>query len=120
MKGSPEWPDLDGSVLVLEMSEDALPPADVAASLTDMKRFGVMDQIAGLVFSRPTAYSPQDTEVLWRVVGNATDGLGIPVLANVDCGHTEPMLTVPLGVEARLDSSDNSFATTGAPTRAQS
>ncbi len=120
VKGSPEWPELDGSVLMLEMSEDALPPADVAASLTDLKRFGVMDQIAGLVFARPTAYSPHDTEVLWKVVRTATDGLGIPVLANVDCGHTEPMLTVPLGVVARLDSSDNSFATTGAPTRAQS
>ena len=116
VKGSPEWPDLDGSVLMLEMSEDALPPADVASSLTDLKRFGVMDQIAGLVFSRPMSYSPGDTEVLWKVVRAATEGLGIPVLANVDCGHTEPMLTVPLGVEARLDSTDNAFATTAAPT----
>ncbi|MEY2583587.1 MAG: muramoyltetrapeptide carboxypeptidase [Ilumatobacteraceae bacterium] len=118
VKGSPEWPDLDGSVLMLEMSEDALPPADVAASLTDLKRLGVMDQIAGLVFSRPFAYSPDDTEVLWKVVREATEGLGIPVLANVDCGHTEPMLTVPLGAEVRLDSTENSFATTGVPTSA--
>ena len=101
---------------MLELSEDALPPPDVAASLTDLKRFGVMGQIAGLVFARPYAYSPGDTEMLWKVVHNATDGLGIPVLANVDCGHTEPMLTTPLGIEARLDSTDNAFATTAAPT----
>jgi muramoyltetrapeptide carboxypeptidase len=88
----------------------------VASCLTDLKRFGVMDQIAGLVFSRPTGYRQDDTTVLWKVVGDATAGLGIPVLANVDCGHTDPMLTVPLGVEARLDSAESAFATTRAPT----
>jgi muramoyltetrapeptide carboxypeptidase LdcA involved in peptidoglycan recycling len=116
VKGSPEWPDFEGSILMLEMSEDALPPPDVASCLTDLKRFGVMDQIAGLVFSRPTGYRQDDTTVLWKVVGDATAGLGIPVLANVDCGHTDPMLTVPLGVEARLDSAESAFATTRAPT----
>ncbi len=75
-----------------------------------------MDQIAGLVFSRPRNYRPSDVPALWKVVREATDGLGVPVLANFDCGHTDPMLTVPLGVEVRLDSTTESFATTAAPT----
>jgi muramoyltetrapeptide carboxypeptidase len=116
VKGSAEWPDLDGCVLMLELSEDAPTPAAVASYLTDLGRLGATDQIRGLVFSRPINYRPDDIPVLWRVVRDATEGLGIPVLANFDCGHSDPMLTVPLGVEVRLDSTTNSFATTAAPT----
>jgi muramoyltetrapeptide carboxypeptidase LdcA involved in peptidoglycan recycling len=53
------------------------------------------------------------------VVRDATENLGIPVLGSFDCGHTDPMLTVPLGVEVRLDSTIESFATVRAPTAAQ-
>jgi muramoyltetrapeptide carboxypeptidase len=116
VKGSAEWPDLDGCVLLLEPSEEAPSPATVSSFLTDLRRLGVMDQVSGLVFSRPTNYRPDDVATLWRVVRDATDGLDIPVLANFDCGHSDPMLTVPLGVEVGLDSTTESFATTSAPT----
>ena len=91
-------------MLLLEPSEDAPSPGDVASYLTDLRRIGVMEQIAGLVFSSPTNYRADDVPVLWNVVRDATENLGIPVLGNFDCGHTDPMLTVPLGVEVRLDS----------------
>jgi muramoyltetrapeptide carboxypeptidase len=116
VKGSPEWPDLHGCVLLLETSEDAPPPAEVASYLTDLRRLGVMDQIAGLVFSRPANYRPHDIASLWNVVRAAAEGLGIPVLANFDCGHTDPMLTLPLGVDVQLDSARETFATAAAPT----
>jgi len=116
VKGSAEWPDLEDCVLLLELSEEAPSPATVAAYLTDLRRLEVMSQICGLVFSRPMSYQPDDVATLWTVVRNATAGFGIPVLANVDCGHTDPMLTVPLGVEVQLDSETNSFATSVPPT----
>ena len=72
--------------------------------LTDLRRLGVMDQICGLVFSRPINYRADDIPILWNVVREATADAGIPVLANVDCGHSDPMITVPLGIDVRLDS----------------
>src|SRR6185436_6496829 len=89
VKGSPEWPEFTGRVLLLELSEEAPSPASVASYLTDLRRLGVFEQICALVFSRPMGYAPDDVAVLWNVVRSATDGLGIPVLANVDCGHTD-------------------------------
>jgi muramoyltetrapeptide carboxypeptidase len=117
VKGSTEWPDLEDSVLLLELSEEAPSPATVSSYLTDLRRLGVMDQICGLVFSRPINYQADDVQILWSVVRDATAGAGIPVLANFDCGHSDPMLTMPLGVEVRLDSATGSFATLAAPTR---
>jgi muramoyltetrapeptide carboxypeptidase LdcA involved in peptidoglycan recycling len=117
VKGMPEWPDVDGAILLLETSEEAPSPATVAAFLTDLDRLGVFDAIAGLVVARPANYRRGDVDVLWDVVAAITAGRGYPVLANVDCGHTDPMLTVPLGVEARLDSVAGTFTTLAAPTR---
>ena len=64
-------------------------------------------------------YRPDDVPLLWNVVRDATEDLAIPVLGNFDCGHTDPMLTVPLGVEVSLDSNTQSFATVNAPTAPQ-
>jgi muramoyltetrapeptide carboxypeptidase LdcA involved in peptidoglycan recycling len=116
VKGSPEWPDLRGAILLLETSEEAPGPGDVAAYLVDLRRLGVLDDIAGLVMARPMNYRSAKVTALWDVVRDATAGYGFPVLANVDCGHTDPMLTVPLGVPARLDSDTGVFATTEPPT----
>ena len=38
-------------------------------------------------------------DILLEVVGEPT----FPILAEFDCAHTHPMLTVPLGIEAELD-----------------
>jgi muramoyltetrapeptide carboxypeptidase len=116
VKGTPDWPDLDGRVLFLETSEEAPSPAEVAAYLTDLRHLGVFAQIAALVVARPANYAPDDVPVLWRVVRDATAGFGIPVLTNVDAGHTDPMLTLPLGLDIELDSSTDLFATLEAPT----
>jgi muramoyltetrapeptide carboxypeptidase len=103
VKGSPTWMDPSGAVLFLETSEEAPSPAHVDAYLTDLEQLGVFDAVAGLVFGRPYGYDEERAKVLWGVVAERTESAGIPVLANVEVGHTDPMLTVPLGVTARLD-----------------
>lgn len=103
LKGSAAWIDPAGAVLFLETSEEAPSPAHVDAYLTDLEQLGVFDAVAGLVFGRPYGYDEERTKALWGVVAERTEAVGIPVLANVDLGHTDPMLTVPLGATARLD-----------------
>lgn len=116
LKGSAEWLDLHGAILFLETSEEAPSPAHVDAYLTDLSNLGVWDQITGLVLGRPRDYTAENTELLWEVTAAHTTGRAIPVLANIDCGHTDPMLTLPLGLTTQLDSHEDTFATTEAPT----
>jgi len=116
LKGSTEWLDLDGAILFLETSEEAPSPSDVDAYLADFENLGVFEQIGGLVFGRPAHYQDEDVEVLHRVIQERTATSSIPVLANLDCGHTDPMLTLPLGAEVRVDSAANVFETTEAIT----
>jgi muramoyltetrapeptide carboxypeptidase len=116
LKGSSVWLDLNGAILFLETSEEAPLPAAVDAALTELEQLAVFDQINGLIFGRPYGYAPERVELLWRVVSERTAAAAIPVLANVDLGHTDPMLTLPLGVTAELDTAAVRFVLTEAPT----
>lgn len=101
--GSADWYVPEGAIVLLETSEEAPSPAHVDGYLTDLENAGVFDACAGLLFGRPMGYTDEDVEVLWEVVDRRTASAGIPVLAGIDCGHTDPMMTIPLGVPARLD-----------------
>jgi muramoyltetrapeptide carboxypeptidase LdcA involved in peptidoglycan recycling len=110
LKGSRFWPGFEDTILFLELSEEAPSPATVDAFLTDLEQLGVLDHIRGLLLGRPYGYTAQRTEVLFRVVIEHTVDRGTQVLANVDLGHTDPMLTLPIGARARLDASRRRFA----------
>lgn len=117
LKGSPWWPDLDGAVFFLETSEEAPSPAHVDAYLTGLEQLGAFDALAGLVFARPAGYGDADVDLLWQIVAERTAAADIPVLANVDAGHTEPMLTLPLGAPVHLDAGQRTFRTLEPVTR---
>jgi muramoyltetrapeptide carboxypeptidase len=105
LKGSSAWIDPGGSIYLLEMSEEAPSPEHADAYLTDLEQLGVFESCTGLIFARPMGYDPDGTEQLWNVVVRRTEASGIPVIANVECGHTDPMLTIPLGVPSRMTAS---------------
>jgi muramoyltetrapeptide carboxypeptidase LdcA involved in peptidoglycan recycling len=94
---------LRGAILSLELSEEAPSPAHVDAYLSDLEQLGVFDAVAGLVVGRPMRYDDGQAAALWDVVVDRTARAGIPVLGNIDLGHTDPMLTRPIGARARLD-----------------
>jgi muramoyltetrapeptide carboxypeptidase len=116
LKGSDSWVDPAGAILFLETSEEVPSPAAVDAYLTDLEQLGVFDAAAALVFARPYGYGAADTRILWDVVAARTEAAGLPVLANVEVGHTDPLLTVPIGCPARLSAGERRFELLEAPT----
>ena len=116
VKGSAVWLDLTGAIVFLEMSEEAPSPAHVDAYLTDLEQLGVFEAAAGLVFARPYGYTDEDATTLWDVVARRTEAAGLPVLANVEAGHADPMITLPLGAAAQLDATRQSLRLLEPPT----
>ncbi|MFC4455891.1 S66 peptidase family protein [Deinococcus sonorensis] len=109
LNGTPGWPEPElwrGAILCLETSEDVPPPAQVGYWLRNFAAQGILGSAAGMVLARPRGYSSEMVEELdgWvRRVLWAAGREHLPVLANVDFGHTSPQLTLPLGGQARLD-----------------
>jgi muramoyltetrapeptide carboxypeptidase LdcA involved in peptidoglycan recycling len=103
LRGTPYWPDLDGAVLFLETSEERPSPRTVDALLMDFENMGVLGRIVALLYGRPQDYLPEERAEVREVVRQRTAKYGIPVVADMDFGHTSPMLTLPIGVRARVD-----------------
>ncbi|MHA7986757.1 S66 family peptidase [Rathayibacter sp. CAU 1779] len=109
MVGTSFWPApefFDDTILFLETSEDRPSPAQVGYWLRNYGAQGILQRIAGLVIGRPNGYNADQVRELDRIILERLDewGVGgIPVLAGVDIGHTDPQFVVPNGLRAELD-----------------
>lgn len=103
LRGTRYWPDWDGAILFLETSEEAPDPATVDAMLMDYENMGVFARIAGLLFARPYGYADDERAVLHEVILERTRNSLFPIIANMDFGHTTPIMTLPIGCRATID-----------------
>ena len=91
-----------GDILLIEDSlKDA---ATIERSFALLKCSGVFDRIGGLILGKHEKFDSLGTgrkpyEILSEVMGDVE----FPVLAEFDCCHTHPMLTVPIGSQVQLD-----------------
>ena len=101
--GTPWELDTRGAILILE--DRGMKPYQVDRVLMHFKQAGKLDGVKGIVLgdfpecAPPVAGSPTVRDVCARILGP----LGVPVVFGAPVGHTlRPMLTIPLGVNARL------------------
>lgn len=101
--GTPYMPEIrEGDILLLEDSlKDA---ATVERSFNLLKLAGVFDKVGGVILGKHEGFDPQGTgrrpqDILLEVL----NGKKLPILAQFDCCHTHPMLTMPIGCKVELD-----------------
>ena len=101
--GSKYMPEINhGDILFIEDSLKDI--ATVERSFSLLKLNGVFDKVSGIILGKHELFENRGTgrkpyEVLLEVIGKPA----CPILAEVDCSHTHPMLTFPLGSEIELD-----------------
>lgn len=91
-----------GDILLIEDSLKDIATTERLFSMLLLN--GTLDKIGGIVLGKHEHFDDlsthrQPADVLMEVL----NGRKMPILANFDCSHTHPMLTVPIGVEAQLD-----------------
>jgi muramoyltetrapeptide carboxypeptidase len=94
-----------GSIVVLEDIEE--PTYRLDRMLTQLLRSGWLDGVAGIVCGAFTDCGPP--EEVDAVLRDRLSGLGVPTVSDVDLGHTQSSIAVPLGVTARLDADAGSL-----------
>ncbi|MEW2473520.1 LD-carboxypeptidase [Micromonospora gifhornensis] len=99
--GTPDMPDLTGAVLLLEDVQE--PPYKVDRMLTQLRRAGALDGLAGVAVGQFTdcadGWEVSVADVLTERLGD----LGVPVLGGLPIGHGPGQLSVPVGTLATLD-----------------
>ena len=101
--GTPWALDTTGCILLLE--DRGMKPWQIDRTLMHLIQAGKFRGVVGIVLGEfpdcepPVAGSPTAKEVCERIL----KPLGVPIVYGAAVGHTpRPMLTVPLGIRARL------------------
>ncbi len=109
LKGTRYWPGEEfwaGRVLFLETSEEKPLPRQVMYWLRNYGAQGVFKQASALWFGRAKDYTAAENAELRRVVkGVVAEEWGgtLPIVMDLDFGHTDPRWVLPLGVEVLTD-----------------
>jgi len=110
MKGTDFWPKKDfwdNKILFLETSEDKPSIDYITFWLRNYGAMDVFDRLSGVLFGRARDYSIEEKEKLDAAIksviqiefGNST----LPILTNLDFGHTDPQIILPLGINIEVD-----------------
>jgi muramoyltetrapeptide carboxypeptidase len=101
LQGTTYMPSLNGAVLLVE--DDYLCDAkEFARNLTSLLQLPDASGVQGLVIGRFQEASRVTRSLLEQIIARQDRLAGIPVLANVDFGHTSPLITFPVGGRAAL------------------
>lgn len=98
------FPDVEewrGRILLLESSEEKPSPEKYNKALTYLKERGVFDAISGVLVGKPMdeSYAQEYKQLLTQVI-NKPD---LPVVFNLNIGHSMPRCIIPFGIEAVVD-----------------
>jgi muramoyltetrapeptide carboxypeptidase len=104
-------PNLVNSILFLEDDYESA-PATFDRDLQFLIHQIGFEQVKGIVIGRFQKASNMTKELLMKIMKSKKELDRIPVVADVDFGHTTPQLTLPIGGLAIIDAKDNTVKIT--------
>ena len=97
----PEREDWQGKILLLETSEEKMPPEKYRKALECLKKAGVFAAVSGILAGKPMDETYDGA--YRRLLVETVDDPDLPIVWNLNVGHATPRCIIPLGVEAFVD-----------------
>jgi len=118
LRGTELWPTPEAwqdAILFLETSEEAPSPANVKYMLRALAALGALKHLSGMLFGRPGGGVPLEQfeeydHVILQIVRDEEGLVDLPIITNMDFGHTDPMFVLPYGVLAEIDCEKKQFS----------
>ncbi len=118
LRGTEVWPtpaQWDGALLFLETSEERPTPRDFKRWIRCLAAVDVLGRISGILLGRPMS-EPNPEEMiqydtaLLEVVRDECGLKDLPIMAQMDFGHSDPQMVLPYGALAEIDCDHNRFS----------
>ena len=97
----PKKEDWVQKILLLESSEEKMPPSKYEKAVAALKETGIFEVLSGVLVGKPMdeTYAREYRQILTDVI----DSPDLPIVWNVNIGHAQPRCILPFGVKATVD-----------------
>lgn len=97
----PKKEDWAQKILLLESSEEKMPPSKYEKAVSALKETGIFEVLSGVLVGKPMdeTYAREYRQILTDVI----DSPDLPIVWNVNIGHAQPRCILPFGVKATVD-----------------
>jgi muramoyltetrapeptide carboxypeptidase len=96
LQGTEYFPNLKNAVLFIEDDEESQ-PHHFDRDLQSLIHLPEFDGVGGIVIGRFQKASKMTKDKLVKIIKSKPEISKLPVIANVDFGHTDPKITYPIG-----------------------
>jgi len=111
LTGTEYLPELNGAILILE---DIIPKNQdlryIFRELSHLEQVGVFEEIKGILFGKNSNCLPVTEKILNKKFVSIAKKYNFPIVTAVDFGHTDPKLTLPLGIKVKIDSNEKKIS----------
>ena len=91
----------------VETSEEKPSVDQIKYMLRNYGTQGIFSQISALLFGRPIFYNNEEKDELEKamldIVVHEFGAKNLPIITNMDFGHTDPQLIMPLGMNVEIN-----------------
>ena len=105
LQGTEYWPMLDDSILIIEEDEE-IKPAHFDRQLQSLMHQSDFKGVQGILIGRFQKETKMDRNLLDKIINTKKELQNIPIVANVDFGHTTPQATMPIGGSMEIIAKD--------------
>lgn len=97
----PTLKDWTGKILLIESSEEKMPPEKYRKAISALKKTGIFGVLSGVLIGKPMdeTYENEYKNILKEVISDPS----LPIVANINIGHAQPRCIIPFGVKATVD-----------------
>ena len=118
IKGTVIWPSQDyfkNAILFFETCDEHIMQNRMEYILRNYCATGIIKNCSGIIFGRPAAvsYENGDFEKYDQIIQTVLKEYGLnnlPVITEMDFGHTDPMFILPYGAMAEIDPINKTFS----------
>jgi muramoyltetrapeptide carboxypeptidase LdcA involved in peptidoglycan recycling len=117
MGGTELWPAIEewkGAIAFFELSESSMPLQDFRNWARELGQQGILKNLNGVIMARAGGQRTDEERLHFDQVFHDTISEfqleALPILTQMDFGHTDPVFTIPFGAEAEINCSKKTFS----------
>jgi len=107
LQGTEYFPELSSDTILFIEDDELSNPVTFDRDLQSLIHQPGFESVKGLVIGRFQKVSAMSDELLIKIIKTKKELDNMPIIANVDFGHTSPIITFPIGGEAKISIKKN-------------